>query len=474
MGLNIFAPENVKKAIYIILFFYAVIAALTIIFFNGTGDAGDSVLHYLYARYAPLHPALYFDHWAKPVYVLLSSPFAHFGFTGIKIFNAIVTLATLFFTTKTASALGMKNASIVPVFMIFAPLYYILTFSGLTEPLFALFTSVGIYLAIRQRFLAACLIVSFLPFVRSEGLIMAGVFALFLAFKKQWKFIPFLLTGSAVYSIAGYFVHHDLLWIFSKIPYASMDGKYGSGKIFHFIDQLFYVVGVPVFVLFWTGFINMIIKWIKKKTGPEEIILIFLGTIFFITAHSLFWYLGIFNSMGLKRVLIGIIPLVALIALAGFNFLTEDIFGRKKSVKVTVQALLLAYVVIFPLTSNPASIKWENDMMLSRDQQSAKAAADFILDQPGGGHRILCAHPYLSVALDIDHFDSDKRLDLTPENIERMPAGDIFIWENWFVVVEMKITKEALDNDITLTRIYNSDEVDRGREIIYSIYIKKP
>ncbi len=45
-----------KKSIYVFLFFYVLFAMLTIVFFNGTGDAGDSIGHYLYAKYAPVVP----------------------------------------------------------------------------------------------------------------------------------------------------------------------------------------------------------------------------------------------------------------------------------------------------------------------------------------------------------------------------------------------------------------------------------
>jgi len=463
-----------KNFIYVVLLFYILIASLTIIFFNGTGDAGDSVYHYLFAKYAPIHPELYFDHWAKPVYVLLASPFAQFGFSGIKVFNATVTLATIFFTYKIALALNIKNAILSTIIMIFAPLYYLLTFSGLTEPLFALIIAISIYLAIKQKYLAAGILISFLPFIRSEGLILAGIFGIYFLYNKQWKIIPFLLSGSIVYSIAGYFVHHDLLWIFNKIPYASLDSTYGSGKLFHFTEQLFYVVGVPIYVLFWIGFISLIIKTIKKKILSEELILIFLGTICFIIAHSLFWYFGIFNSMGLKRVLIGVMPMIAIVSLEGFNFIFNDLFWKKKTLKIIIQFMIVAYIVVFPFTSNPASIKWKRDMMLSQDQQSAMTSANFIIDETGGDFRILCAHPYLSEVLNIDHFDENKRIDLTSDNIDQMKAGDFIIWENWFAVVEMKIKKEYLDNNDGLINLYNSVEDDKGRSVMYSIYTKKP
>ena len=311
-----------NKTIYIVLFFYAIIATFTILFFDGTGGAGDSIQHYLFAKFAPLHPQLFFNHWAKPVYVLLVSPFAQFGFIGVKIFNAIVSLLSIFFTFKIAQKLNLKNAIMGAVILIFSPLYFVLTFSGLTEPLFALFISISLYAILKHKYIAACLIVSFLPFIRSEGLIIIGVFAFYFLLKKKWKLIPLLLFGNVVYSIAGFFVYNDFLWVFNKIPYAHLSSTYGSGRLFHFVDQLIYIVGVPIYILFWLGVISIIWKSIililnnfakqklfrssnavqkqiwkfcnsfpykyKKKINLELQVLVFLGFLSFFVAHTLF------------------------------------------------------------------------------------------------------------------------------------------------------------------------------------------
>src|ERR1043165_5405053 len=93
-----------KRFIYYILSCYALICAVTIIAFDGTGDAGDSITHYLFSRYAPIHPQLYFDHWAKPLFVLLASPFAQLGITGMKIFNSLVSLGTILVTFRAIPA----------------------------------------------------------------------------------------------------------------------------------------------------------------------------------------------------------------------------------------------------------------------------------------------------------------------------------------------------------------------------------
>ena len=461
--------------IYIILLFYVIIAALTIIFFDGTGDAGDSIQHYLFAKFAPKHPELYFDHWAKPVFVLLASPFAQFGFTGIKIFNAIISLFTILFTFKSSRELNLKNAIASTVLLIFSPLFYILTFSGLTEPLFALFISVWLYAVLKKNYLTASLIISFLPFVRSEGLIIICVFATYLLLIRAWRYLPYLLSGHLLYSIAGYFIYGDFLWVFNKIPYLGINPGYGSGKLFHFVDQLFYVIGMPVYILFSIGLIKIFFNFIKKrnnKIGPPILILSAFAAFFI--SHSLFWYYGIFNSMGLKRVLVGITPLIAIMALVGYNFISEIVFANQKTLNLIVRTSIIATIIIFPFTSNPAAIHWEKDMRLSKAQQSAKEVANYIQKEIPANRCYFYSHPYLSIALNVDPFDINKRQDLKIDVIDKLKTGDLIIWDNWFAKIENGITtKELLDNNINLSNIFNSNENDKSSETIYSVYLRK-
>lgn len=58
------------------------------------GDA-DSATHYRFARYAWKYPVNLLDHWAKPVFTLLASPFAKFGHTGVSVFNLLGGLASV-------------------------------------------------------------------------------------------------------------------------------------------------------------------------------------------------------------------------------------------------------------------------------------------------------------------------------------------------------------------------------------------
>ncbi|MFM7015656.1 MAG: hypothetical protein ACKOX3_04940, partial [Bacteroidota bacterium] len=116
--------QKEKNILNLLLLVYTLLAGLTIYYFDGTGDNGDSILHYLHARYAPLHPEVYFYHWSKPLYVLFASPFAQFGFTGIKIFNALLSLGSIYLTYQISKLLQLNNTFVSALILICTPLYY--------------------------------------------------------------------------------------------------------------------------------------------------------------------------------------------------------------------------------------------------------------------------------------------------------------------------------------------------------------
>ena len=455
------------------LFIYAALAAWTIIYFDGTGDTGDSVSHYLFAKYAPKHPELYFDHWAKPVFVLLASPFAQFGFTGMKIFNSCVVLLTIFTTYNIAKKLKFKNAIIVCIILIFTPLYFALTFSGLTEPLFALVLSISILLLLKDKYGTAAIIISFLPFIRSEGLILIGVFAFYFILKYKWKMLPLLAIGHLIYSCAGYFIHHDLFWVIRQIPYAHLDSIYGYGTLFHFSEKLFYLLGLPIYFLLVVGLIAIYWDAIKKKSNLNEQVLLALGFLTFFIAHSLFWFLGIFGSMGLLRVFICVMPIIALVALKGCNFITETVFGQSKLPQLIFKALLIIGVIISPFTTNKAALNFNRDFSISQEQLLVQQMADFSIKNYGTKQTYVCAHPYFSLALDIDPFDKTKMVDWNESNLLNLQSGSLLIWDSHFALIDLGVTKQIIDLDSTFVNLYSDSIIDKGKEFRISMYLKK-
>ncbi len=454
----------------IILYFMALvfIAVNT----NGTCDAGDSITHFLFSKYAFKHPENFLNHWAKPLFVLLSAPFAQLGFIGIKLFNCIIAAFSAWFSFKIAKKLNFRNAWLAALFLCFTPGYFIHIFSGLTEPLFGLMLLMGIYWTLNQtRIRLAVCIISFLPFVRSEGLIIIGIFAFYLLINKQYKHLPWLLLGHVVYSIAGSFYYQDLLWVFTKIPYSGSSGKYGNGALTHFIIQLNYIIGVPIYILLILGFTSKLFTgFIRKKIETlfftnTETVLIYALFLAFIAAHTLFWHFGLFESMGLKRVLICITPLAAIIAVNGLNFVT-GIFKSKNYLYYTVSIAFVGFVVLFPFVHNPASVNWSKDMSLSADEVLIARANESIQTNFSEKNIFMYyTHPYYSMVADRDPYDTLINGNLKTLGSDKRPAHYLVIWDNWFSVVENGISLEQLRKDTKLKELTNLQEVDKDREM---------
>jgi len=435
-----------NKIVLLILLLHLLVGFLTILLFNGTGDDGDSIYHYLFAKYAPLQHELFFDHWAKPLYVFVASPFAQFGFVGVKIMNLLLVHFTLVITFLIAKTWKKDAQPLVLLFLVCMPLYFTLTFSGLTEPLFAFLLAVVIWLWLKRSIFWSVVLISFLPFVRSEGLFFIGIFGALLFFKKQWKYLPFLLFGSILYGFLGASSHGNVLWVFEKVPYAKLSSTYGEGDFFHYFEQLMYVIGIPLYILFWLGVLSQLIRLWKERIS-EYTFLVYGGVLAFIIAHSIFWYFGIFNSMGLKRVLLAIAPLLALICLDGFNLIRNSSSLISDQFSNMFSALLISYIVVFPFTNNKAALDIDKDMRLSEKQKLMHEVADFIeSDLEIAESRIVTAYPYACEVLGINCFDPKEKVFLTKSQLEQLSGNDIVIWENWFAPVEQGVHKNDLED----------------------------
>lgn len=452
MVMKIPLQDKQDKIVFLGILLYFIICVWVSFNFKGTVDSGDSITHFLFAKYSFVHPSFFLHHWAKPLFVLLSSPFAQAGMTGMKIFNSLISTLTLIFTYFTAKKIIKDNSFVSVIFLCFAPLNFTITFSGLTEPLFAFFLIFSFFLYVSEKEKGALILISFLPFIRSEGLILLGVFTFYLIMKRKIRIIPLLLTGHVVYSIAGYFYYHDFLWVFTKIPYAKLSSTYGSGPLLHFINQMIFVIGIPFDIFLYLGIFFIIISFFSGKLRTqikyykEKLILVYGGFCAFLVAHSLFWYLGIFNSMGLKRVMICVIPLMALIALDGYNFLMQ-ILIKKKIVGVIIGFILITSIVVFPFTGNPAAIKWNKEFSPENDQILMREMTDYI--KKNYSYSMLYYNPpFISLEMGIDHFDTTKRKELPEIYKDRnIQKNALIIWDSWYAIVENAISLEQLQND---------------------------
>jgi Gpi18-like mannosyltransferase len=167
--------------------------------------SSDNFIHYRVSRYAFKYPELFLDHWGKPIFTLLSSPFAQFGFKGFIFFNILCGVLASYFTWKVAEKLKLSHAWSAMVLVLTMPIYYIMMVSVMTEVLFSLVLILSVYFILQERFILAAIFFSSLFLIRTEGYILYPFVAFVFAIKRQWKTIPFLGFFFLIYSIIGWF-----------------------------------------------------------------------------------------------------------------------------------------------------------------------------------------------------------------------------------------------------------------------------
>ena len=437
-----------------LLIILAVLSIVTAFVTKTTYDSGDSIMHYIFSRYAFSYPNLFLHHWGKPLFILFSAPFAVFGFTGIKLFQCLVAAASAFAAWKICKRLQFEYAFIAIVFLYFMPDYFLAQFSGLTEPLFGLVLVLSIFLYLRDLKVPALSLVSFLPFARAEGVIILIIFSVFLLFQKEFKYLPLLLTGFAVYSITGYFINKDILWLIHDNPYKGAKEIYGSGWIFHFAESLPMLTGTPLLVLFIAGVAGIAIQTFtparQEKFFTARFFLIYGSAIGYFAAHSIFWWLGIFGSLGLPRVMIAIMPLLAIIALDGLNNIIKLLPWKKLRFYAAIAALCI--VIIYPFQHNH-TINFARDLNPSDEQVLMNEIGEWYNNSPYRDKKVFYSHPYLIIALNKDYFDTSETANLANYRNFPQPDSTILIWDRWFSGVENKVDLDSLLKDSCCTLV---------------------
>ena len=193
----------------------AVFILLIVLSFLSQGYYGgaDNINHYFLSRYSFTYPKLFLNPWGRPLYTILASPFAQFGFRGIKVFNVILGFLSAWLLMKTARELKVSSSWMAVIIVCFSPLYMVMMFTALTEIVFSFVFILSLYLFFSRRYIAAAIVISFLPFARSEGYFIIPILFLGLVLRKQWKAIPFLGAGFLFFSVIGAYQFKDLLWV---------------------------------------------------------------------------------------------------------------------------------------------------------------------------------------------------------------------------------------------------------------------
>jgi hypothetical protein len=421
--------------------FFLVVFSLT----EGFVGGADSLTHYKFSRYSWQYPEFLLHHWAKPVFTLLTSPFAQFGHDGVALFNLLGGLTSGFIAFLIARKLGYKSGLLAPIMLLFMPIYTFNVLSGLTEVLFGLFIIASTWLCLDKKYWQAALLISFSHLVRTEGIFIIPVFGLYFLIIKQYRHIPWLFVGTVVYSIIGYFHFNDIFWLITRMPYTGAKDLYGTGAFTHFFKlapQLFGNISV-IFILL--GVVTLIVQRVilNQKKVNDAIVLILLPFFIYFFAHVMMWWSGIGNSLGMHRYVVAIVPLGAILALAGFDMLKTQLDLRVKS---AIPGYILTLVVIILFINQPFKHLYNFPYKLDGMEKVMYEASNFIKEKNLDDNKIYYNDPAFFYFIGFNPYDTlqSQSLSFKPyENREIVKPGEIVIWDGHFTPLR-KIDLDSL------------------------------
>lgn len=406
-------------------------------------DSGDGLVHYAISRQSWNDAQLFVDHWGKPLFTLLSSPFAQTGFHTYIGFNILLFALTCIvaFRIFDRFELGKAYYWFFPLLLIIVPDYAYCVLGGMTEVLFAFLVTLSLYFAFTDRWLLFALVISFTPFARSEGMLLLPLAAILLVILRKWKFLPLLITGFVVYTIVGVALDHPYNWYFTENPYPAVS-PYGKGPWNHFFLLMDNHTGVLTMLIAPFGLFGWLVA--RKRSGKPHA---FYTTLFALAvyggiflAHTWFWYTGTNASAGLTRVITMGLPGLILVLLIGCHYVTRELNAIPHIFAGLAMLLFMVKEIRelpYPLQANP-------------EEEQIIAAADFIA-QHNTTDEVIYYHPLFIWRLNGGVKDTGTRFSQrsfanNPQYILDLKPGSIIVRDPHFAPVEMGFKQAVVDS----------------------------
>ncbi len=393
-----------------------------------TPELADGISHFQFARYAPAHPSLLLDLWAKPLFTFLGMPFAQAGPVGLAAMNGLLMLITAWPLMHLVRAFSAWAPWGVAPLLLLSPEYLGTAVGGMTEVLFGALVSWVLWSVWQGHVRAAFLLAGLLPFSRPEWVGFLPPLMLWALLTGHMRQLAWCILPVAAVGALGAVVRMDALWLVHDHPYLRDITYYGQGSFWHFFLAAPDILGMPLLVLLPPALVLLLRK--PRATHVRDLLLLgALPALLMFLAHSWVWWRGTNGSYGLLRVLATTVPLLVPVTLGGLSLLVGDAPGPRARRTLHVAAALLALVGVRQLLAEPP---WPPAP--TEAERAIGLMADGALRAGVLERRIATAHPFAAHTTDHDPFDSTRtRLfwRLRPERADMgLAEGDLVLWES--------------------------------------------
>ncbi len=424
----------------------------------------DSAYHFLFARWAAVHPVYFVSVWARPLFTLVYWLPSQFGYPAAKLFTVLLSLVTGWQTFRLAQQINFQRAELAVPLLFLQPAFFAISSAVMTETLFALLFVIALRLHLRGWTKAGMLVASLLILVRPEGFFIGalwGVWTLRIAdcglrvpknnltsfsnapvtrsfsIRNPQSAIRILLlaSGMVVWWLAACLLTGDKLWIVHDWPSDWQMGSRanGIGPIWWYAALLPLIVGVPLIVPFMAGLWRLL-RQREFVCGTSAFLTLFV-------LHSVMFTRGWFGSAGYARYFVCVSPAIALITLAGWNALAEGRARFFDSMKPAVAALALTasaltcfgYIDGIRFTRDARAVDWMHAWLLTNHSEFSESN---VASKSG----LISSQAYTRILLDRDPWERPSfsgNHDHNLELIRQAPTRTLALWDDetgpkWF------------------------------------------
>lgn len=421
----------------------------------------DDIAHYLIARYSWQHPELFLNTWGRPAFTLLYAPVALLGFNAVKIFSAVIATATCLLSARLARQYQARWYWMAIIFTGLQSEFFRQAFSNLTELTFAALFILALVAYKDQRWLLMSVVVGWLPLARYESLPIVLLFSFPLIQHRKFWLLPVLVAPLLIHNTYWAVSEANLAMLFFPFdqllglrPYvAAFD--YGAGDLFHYFNLLPVAFGGTILLLAFYG------AWREKLGIPH------LSILFAISTLSLtYWLVPSAGIAGYARHLAIVAPAVGMLATKGLEALISPYRQKIQAwgmmivfvllavwlwaidmKAISAVALVLGLVIIMPriprftgyaitglliVVTIISTLTAVQPFSMNDRQLTAYEAGNWFRQSEYRDRLVLASHIYFQFSADLDGFDEQVSLPITPPNIKRAPTGSIIVWDSHY------------------------------------------
>ena len=415
----------------------------------------DATTHFLFARFALREHHYLVSVWGRPLCTFAYALTARIGTVEegrhyARLTSLVLALIVATVTYVIAKRQKYRLPALVFIFLLAQPLFFLHSFSELTEIPFASLLMLAFLAYQRRQWFAMALLTGMLPLGRPEGFgfIMMAAVALLAHRRSRWLVIlPLPFLG---WSLAGYYttasttLAHWWLWIFNREWYSwvfrnwpySYKSMYGSGSIVSFIGRLPVLVSPFIFPFLIVGIVVGLRGVISKRTRSGIIggyrgltheerceIWIVLIPLSILVVHSVIWWKGLMGSNGELRYLVIVGPFFAMIAARGWEWVwphfrwKAPLFWAGVAAVLPMSANLFYPVVPFPLYED-GLVARDIAQWYTRDESLQKNFPKIMPTPPG-----------IAFFMDLSQSDSAHAIAASKVSIAATPPGVLLVWD---------------------------------------------